>query len=65
MFPDYTSAVAGKRATFAAVKRALRSHPEGKFGLLYPAVLKITMPNRAIHRFEDDSVAAEFVNKNC
>lgn len=65
IFPDYTSSVAKKRATFAAVKRSLRSLPDVKFGLLYPATLKITMPDGTFHRFEDSSAAADFVNKNC
>lgn len=60
VFPDYTSPVAKKR-----VKRSLRSHPDEKFGLLYPAVLRITMPDGSSHRFEDPSAATDFVNKNC
>lgn len=32
-----------------------------KFALLYPAVLRVTMP----HRFEDPSAATDFVSKNC
>lgn len=65
VFPDYTSSVAKKRAAFTPVKRTLRSHTAVKFGLLYPAVLRITMPDGTSHRFEDPSVATEFVNKNC
>lgn len=64
VFPDYTSAVARRRAAFTAVKRSLRSHPTVRFGLLYPAVLKVTMPDGKVHRFEDPSVASEFINKN-
>ncbi|KAJ4937147.1 hypothetical protein JOQ06_001728 [Pogonophryne albipinna] len=48
-----------------AVKRTLHSYPNVKFGLLFPATLKITMPNGTSHRFEDPTVATDFVNKNC
>ena len=65
VFPDYTSSVAKKRAAFTPVKRILRSHSAVRFGLLYPAVLRITMPDGTSHRFEDPSVATEFINKNC
>lgn len=65
VFPDYTSSVAKKRAAFAAVKRSLRSFPEVKFGLLFPAVLKVTMPDGTSRRFEDPIAAADFVSKNC
>ena len=44
IFPDFTPAVAKKRAAFATVK---------KFGLLYPATLPITLPSGQTHRFED------------
>lgn len=65
VFPDYTSSVAKKRAAFSTVKRNLRSHPDVKFGLLYPAVLRVTMPDGSSHRFEDPTAATDFVNKNC
>ncbi|KAF3854367.1 hypothetical protein F7725_022524 [Dissostichus mawsoni] len=54
-----------KRAAFVPVKRTLHSYPNVKFGLLFPATLKITMPNGTSHRFEDPTVATDFVNKNC
>lgn len=65
VFPDYTSSVAKKRAAFTTVKRNLRSCPDVKFGLLYPAVLKVTMPDGSSHRFEDPIAATDFINKNC
>lgn len=65
VFPDYISSVAKKRAAFGAAKRMLRSRPDVKFGLLYPAILKITMPDGTSHRFEDPTAATDFVNKNC
>ncbi|XP_035508028.1 uncharacterized protein LOC118320994, partial [Morone saxatilis] len=53
IFPDFTAAVAKKRAAFAAVKKELHSCPNVKFGLLYPATLRITLPGGQTHRFED------------
>lgn len=55
--PDHTQAV--------AVKRTLHSFPGVKFGLLYLATLKITMPDETVHRFVDPDKAVEFVQKNC
>lgn len=64
IFPGYTSSVAKKRAAFGTVKHILRSHTDVKFGLLYPATLKITLPDGTSHRFEDPTTATDFVNKN-
>ncbi len=47
IFPDYTASVAKARATFTDVWRALRGRKEIRYGLLYPARLRIT------HRDED------------
>ena len=44
IFPDFTPTVAKKRAAFPAVKRELHSCPNVKFGILYPATLRITLP---------------------
>lgn len=62
---DFTFTVAKKRAAFAAVKRSLHSCPEVKFGLRFPARLRITLPNGSSHHFLDPILATEFVNKNC
>ncbi|KAJ4923675.1 hypothetical protein JOQ06_014159 [Pogonophryne albipinna] len=40
----------------------LHSCPGIKFGLLYPAVLRITLPSGDTHRFEDPTAANDFVN---
>lgn len=61
IFPDYTTAVAKKRATFGPVKHQLRACPGVKFGLIYPAVLRLTLPDNSTHRFEDPTAAADFV----
>ncbi|KAJ8404964.1 hypothetical protein AAFF_G00328850 [Aldrovandia affinis] len=57
-FRDYTTAVAKKRASFGDVKRQLRACPGVKYGLIYPAVLRLTLPDSSTHRFEDPAVAA-------
>lgn len=64
IFPDFTPTVAGKRAAFAKVKKELHSCPNIKFGLLYPATLRITLPGGQTHRFEDPALASVFVEKN-
>ena len=63
IFPDFTSTVARKRATFIGVKKELHSCPNIKFGLLHPAILRITLPDGQTHRFEDPASASEFVKK--
>lgn len=62
VFPDYTAAVSRKRAAFQPVKRLLHSCPGVKFGLLFPATLKITLPGGTSHSFEDSELAMDFVN---
>lgn len=62
VFPYYTSSFAKKRAVFSTVKRNLRSYPDVKFGLLYLAVLKVTMPDGSSPRFEDPAAATDFFN---
>lgn len=62
VFPDYTVAVAKKRAAFGGVKRELRACPGIKYGLMFPAILKITLPGGTTHTFEDPTDASSFVN---
>lgn len=64
LFPDYTSSVAKKRAAFTDVKRLLHSCPGVKFGLRFPATLKIILPGGATHTFEDPATAMDFVKVN-
>uniref|UniRef100_A0A087YRW2 L1 transposable element RRM domain-containing protein n=1 Tax=Poecilia formosa TaxID=48698 RepID=A0A087YRW2_POEFO len=61
IFPDYSTSVAKKRASFTKVKKELHSCPGIKFGLLFPAILRITLPNGQIRKFEDPALAADFV----
>ncbi|KAL2099486.1 hypothetical protein ACEWY4_003880 [Coilia grayii] len=60
-FPDYTTAVAKKRAQFGEAKHLLRSIKEVKSRLVYPALLKITLPDRTLHKFEEPSAAEKFI----
>ncbi|KAJ8364951.1 hypothetical protein SKAU_G00137820 [Synaphobranchus kaupii] len=62
IFPDYTAAVSKKRATFGGVKRELCACPGVKFGLMFPAVLKIALPGGATHKFEDPAITSTFIN---
>lgn len=64
IFPDYTAEVAKQRATFAETKRLLRSCANVRFGLLYPAVLRITTATGQEKRFTDPSAAIDFVKKD-
>ena len=64
VFPDYTSSVAKKRAAFTDVKRLLHSCPGVKFGLRFPATLKLTLPGGATHIFEDPATAMDFAKVN-
>lgn len=64
IFPDFTPAVAKKRAEFATVKKILHSYPEVKFGLRYPATLRITPPGGETQSFTDAAQAARFVEKH-
>ncbi|XP_032408025.1 uncharacterized protein LOC116712251 [Xiphophorus hellerii] len=64
IFPDYSTSVAKKRASFTKVKKELHSCPGIKFGLLFPAILRITLPNGQTRKFEDPALAADFVEKN-
>lgn len=61
IFADYTSTVAKKRVAFGNVKRQL--HSCIKFGLIYPAVLRITLSSGDTHWFEDPAAASDFMNK--
>lgn len=64
IFPDFTAAVAKKRAAFATVKKALHSCPGVKFGLIFPAILRVTLSNGQLRTFEDPELAMDFVRDN-
>lgn len=64
IFPDFTAAVAKKRASFSGVKKELHACPGIKFGLLFPATLRITLPGGSTHKFDDPDAALDFVKNN-
>lgn len=64
IFPDFTATVAKKRAAFVSVKKELHSCPGVKFGLFFPALLRITLPDGQLRTFEDPDLAMDFVKKN-
>ena len=61
IFPDFTAEVAKRRAAFLPVKKILHEHPSIKFGLFFPAELKITMSSGEVHKFTDPDAAMAFV----
>lgn len=63
IFPDYTAEVAKKRAAFTEAKRLLRNCKGVKFGILFPAVLRITLPTGQDKRFDDPAEAIDFIRK--
>ena len=63
LFADFSKAVATKRAAFKTVKAELHLCPGVKFGLVFPAVLRITPPDGVTRRFEDPEKAMDFVVK--
>lgn len=64
IFPDYTVAVAKKRAAFAEAKRLLQSCQNVRFGVQFPAVLRITDPTGHERLFEDPAAAVEYIKRN-
>ncbi|CAL9702511.1 unnamed protein product [Knipowitschia caucasica] len=63
IFPDFTSAVAKKRSQFTTAKRLLRSCAGVKYGLFYPAELRITLPDGVVRKFSDPKAATDFIVK--
>lgn len=63
VFPDYTARVAKARAAFYGVKQILRDAPGVKFGLLFPARLRITF-NGVESFFTDPDAALAYVTEN-
>ena len=63
VYPDFTAAVMKKRNAFMEVKKRLRSIEGARYGLRYPATLRVTLPGRREHTFDDPNAALEFVNR--
>ncbi|KAK7938822.1 hypothetical protein WMY93_002148 [Mugilogobius chulae] len=60
IFPDYTAAVAKARAAFTDVRKALQGRRDVRFGLFYPAKLRIT--HKSVSKdFQDPKKAMDFV----
>lgn len=64
IFPDFAPSVAKKRLQFVNVKRLLHTCSGVKFGLFYPAELRITLPDGVVRKFTDPAAAADFVTKD-
>ncbi|KAK7877354.1 hypothetical protein WMY93_031942 [Mugilogobius chulae] len=60
VFPDYTPTVARRRAAFGQAKQLLRQCEGVKYGLLYPAKLRITTPDGERKMFTDPAQAVLF-----
>ncbi|KAK7918793.1 hypothetical protein WMY93_010077 [Mugilogobius chulae] len=63
IFPDLPSTVAKRRGTFRGVKDLLRKCPDVKFGMLYPARLRITS-SLGEKIFTDPEAAKDYVVKH-
>ncbi|KAF3844172.1 hypothetical protein F7725_013513 [Dissostichus mawsoni] len=61
IYPDYTLSVRKRRAAFTEVRGLLRRCPDVKYGLVYPATLKITTSAGEQKSFEDPAKAKHFI----
>lgn len=61
IFPDHTARTARARAAFNDIRRQLRDIPGVRYGLMYPAVLRITTNGGATKDFTSPGEAAVFV----
>lgn len=64
IYPDYSAAVRKKRAAFTEVRGLLRRCTGVKYGLLYPATLKITTPAGEQVSFDDPIKAKHYIETN-
>lgn len=63
IFPDYTSRVAKARAAFTEVRKLLRNRQNVRFGILFPARLRVTH-NGEEKEFTDAEKAMTYVRKH-
>lgn len=63
VFPDYTPSVSKKRASFTDVRRTLRGMSGAKYGFIYPARLRVTLPGHEERRFTDAKEAMDYINR--
>ena len=64
IYPDYSAAVRKKRAAFIEGRGLLRRCAGMKYGLLYPATLKITSPAGEQGSFDDPIKAKHYIETN-
>lgn len=64
IYPDYSATVKKRRAAFTEVWGLLRRCPGVKYGLLYPATLKITTSAGEQTSFEDPTKAKHYIDAN-
>ena len=63
IFPDYTASVAKARAAFTEVRKLLHKREDVRFGILFPARLRITHDGKE-REFTDAETARGYVKKN-
>lgn len=63
LYPDFTASNAKARAAFNDVKKTLRGHQGARYGLLFPAKLRITF-NGEDRLFLEPAEAMDYVNRN-
>ncbi|KAL1276508.1 hypothetical protein QQF64_036131 [Cirrhinus molitorella] len=63
IFPDYTTGVAKARAAFTEVRKLLRNRQGVRFGILFPARLRISYDGKE-KQFTDADEAMRYVKKN-
>lgn len=64
LLPDYIQAVSRQRSAFTEVRALLRNYEQVRYGLLFPATLRITTPNEIEVHFKDPGQAKDFIVKN-
>lgn len=62
IFPDYTASVARARAAFSDVRRVLRGRQGVRYGLLFPARLRITHDGEE-KEFRNATEAMDYVKR--
>ena len=61
--PDYTQKVTKQRAAFNEVRGEMRQVDVVRYGLLYPAELRITAKDGTRRNFNDAKLAMDFVKR--
>ena len=64
IYPDYSAAVRKQSAAFKEARALLRSCPNTRFGLRFPATLKITSPSGEQRSFDNPSEAEEYITRH-